>query len=283
VNGDDPERHRLIRRGIPYGPPLESNREEDDEVDRGLLFVAFQASIPSQFEHVWLDWLNNHDFPFEGAGNDPLTGQVRRSAHEREVQVANPDLQGESARFRLPQFVSVEYGGYFFTPSISALARLAGVPQRAGTLAQVVAERIHDYMPNQPIYVPKDPSSGEFDYLTLVLNENPYDIDRNGVTLPGMAETGGPFATYRRNNGYPDGRSLDAFLKAVNTTRATSTYTGSAGDPLADFPHWDFNGQSVRISKALRLTYTYAATPADPYQHNFQGVILIGYGGPSYP
>jgi Dyp-type peroxidase family len=283
LHGDNPERHRLIRRGIPYGPPLESEREEDDGIDRGLLFVAFQASIPSQFEHVWLNWLNNRDFPFDGVGNDPLTGRVRGSAHERDVQIANPDVQGERAHFRLPQFVSLEYGGYFFTPSISALARIAGVPERAGTPAHVVAERTQDRMANQSIYVPKDASSGKFDYVTLVLDENPYDIDPNGVTLPGTAETGGPFAAYRRNNGYPNGRSLNDFLQAVQATRAASTYSGATGDPLTDFPHWDFNGQSVRISKALRLTYTYAATPSDPYKKNFQGVVLIGYGGPSFP
>lgn len=282
LKGDAPERHRLIRRGIPYGSPLGCGREDDDGIDRGLLFVGFQASIPEQFEHVWLDWLFNRNFPFEGVGADPLIGQVRRGAHEREVQIANPDTREGGAHLRLAQFVSLEYGGYFFTPSIAALARLAGIPELESTVHHAIPERTQNRMAYPPIFVPKD-ASGTFDYLSLVLQENPYNIDPIGVTLPGTAEIGGPFATNRRNNGYPNGRSLATYLSAVNSARDTTGYTGSTGDPLAEFPHWEFNGQSVRISKALRLTYTYAAPSSDPTQQNFMGTLLIGYGGPSFP
>ena len=35
-------RHRIIRRGMPYGPPLPAEALEDDGVDRGLVFVVLQ-------------------------------------------------------------------------------------------------------------------------------------------------------------------------------------------------------------------------------------------------
>src|SRR3712207_8404725 len=43
-------RHRLIRRGIPYGPPLSADAADDG--GRGLLFLAYQADLARQFEHV---------------------------------------------------------------------------------------------------------------------------------------------------------------------------------------------------------------------------------------
>ncbi len=45
-------RHRMIRRGMPYGAPLPEGVHEDDGADRGLVFVCFQASISRQFEGV---------------------------------------------------------------------------------------------------------------------------------------------------------------------------------------------------------------------------------------
>ncbi len=46
--------HRLLRRGIPYGPRSLSTFTDpiDDTVDRGLFFIAYQTSIENQFEHI---------------------------------------------------------------------------------------------------------------------------------------------------------------------------------------------------------------------------------------
>ena len=49
----------MIRRGMPYGPPLPRGRDEDDGTDRGLVFVCFKASISRQFESVQAQWLND--------------------------------------------------------------------------------------------------------------------------------------------------------------------------------------------------------------------------------
>jgi Dyp-type peroxidase family len=62
LDGLDPRlvsRHRLLRRGMPYGPPLPPGTTEDDGVDRGLLFLAYCADISRQFEFVQREWLND--------------------------------------------------------------------------------------------------------------------------------------------------------------------------------------------------------------------------------
>jgi Dyp-type peroxidase family len=114
-----PWRHRLIRRGIPYGDPLPLDASEDDGRDRGLLFLAYQASLSRQFEHVQQRWSNSRGFPRPGDGLDPLIGQTDGP---RQVKLRK---KGASVRLSLDSFVSVSGGGYFFAPSIRALAYLA--------------------------------------------------------------------------------------------------------------------------------------------------------------
>jgi len=122
----DALRHRILRRGVPYGPPLKEG--EPDEGRRGLLFVTYQADIARQFEHVWEKWLNGPDFPVPGAGGDALVGQAK---DPRPASIARPSQKGGgSISLRLPAFATPKYGGYFFTPSIGALSALAGVADR---------------------------------------------------------------------------------------------------------------------------------------------------------
>lgn len=123
----DANRHRILRRGIPYGPPLADGEPEDGE-DRGLFFVAYQADLERQFEHVWARWLNAPDFPLPAAGRDALVGQLDGtplSAKGTRAAVAerrNP--RGGMVNLSLPSFVSPRYGGYFFAPGVSALSNL---------------------------------------------------------------------------------------------------------------------------------------------------------------
>ena len=50
--------HRMVRRGIPYGPLSASTPDHPakDEEDRGLLFLAYMTSISRQFEFVNNGW-----------------------------------------------------------------------------------------------------------------------------------------------------------------------------------------------------------------------------------
>jgi Dyp-type peroxidase family len=92
-------RHRLLRRGLPFGEPSVSTPDapSNDKVDRGLLFLAYMTSIVDQFEYITKEWINNNDFPEKDAGPDALLGQPGKN------------------------WVVPTGGGYFFTPSVFAL------------------------------------------------------------------------------------------------------------------------------------------------------------------
>jgi Dyp-type peroxidase family len=121
-------RHRIIRRGIPYGGPRKEG--EPDDGQRGLLFVSYQADIERQFELVWTQWLNAPGFPMPGAGPDALVGQLNWPKQStpngpRPAAASRPDQRGGTVSLSLPAFVTPRYGAYFFAPAIDALSHLA--------------------------------------------------------------------------------------------------------------------------------------------------------------
>jgi Dyp-type peroxidase family len=101
-------RHRIIRRGMPYGPP------GDDDRERGLMFVSYQASIARQFEVIQSGWLCDGDQFWLGSEGDYLT-----SGNTMTIQGPHPAFLTK----REP-FVTTRGGGYFFTPGLSALRAL---------------------------------------------------------------------------------------------------------------------------------------------------------------
>jgi len=117
------QRHRVIRRGVPYGPPLPEGAP-DDGVDRGLMGFFFNASLSRQYEFIQQAWVN--DPKFNGLDNDvdPIAG-----THDGSGQFT---IQHRPLRRRIqgvPRFTTVKAGAYFFMPGISALRALV-----AGTI-----------------------------------------------------------------------------------------------------------------------------------------------------
>ena len=109
-------RHRIIRRGRTYGPPLPEGVLEDDGHERGLVFVCFNASIWRQFETIQRLWIDDGD-PFGlGTDTDPLVG-CPKGANAKMTIPGNPPFFIRPQ----PQFVSTRGGEYLFQPSISAL------------------------------------------------------------------------------------------------------------------------------------------------------------------
>ena len=75
-------RHRILRRGREYGPPLpiEQALAGDDAAERGLHFICLNANIARQFEFVNHTWLNNPKFDRLYDDADPSSRRRRRTA-----------------------------------------------------------------------------------------------------------------------------------------------------------------------------------------------------------
>jgi Dyp-type peroxidase family len=119
-HGTRSRRHRMIRRGMPYGPPLPDGATEDDGADRGLIFVSFCASLERQFEIVQSQWCGDGNIFGLGDDKDFLLLDDERD-------IAKMTIQGDPPHFLHPQprTVTVRGGAYLLVPSIAGLGTLA--------------------------------------------------------------------------------------------------------------------------------------------------------------
>jgi Dyp-type peroxidase family len=102
-------RHRIIRRGMPYGPV-------EGDADRGLMFVCYQASIERQFEFIQSQWCG--DGNAFGLGSDPdfIAGHSE----------GKMTIQGHPPAFLpMAKFVTTRGGDYFFAPGLAGLRYIA--------------------------------------------------------------------------------------------------------------------------------------------------------------
>jgi Dyp-type peroxidase family len=115
-------RHRLIRRGIPYGDPLPEGADDDGR-ERGVIFMCLQASLARQFEFVQSQWFNDGNVFRLGDDQDVIMGSHDRGGPAKmTVPGRSPFLLGPLSRV-----VKVRGGEYFFTPGINGLRYLAGL------------------------------------------------------------------------------------------------------------------------------------------------------------
>jgi Dyp-type peroxidase family len=109
-------RHRLIRRGVEYGPHLPDGVIEDDGVDRGLINLFIQADIERQFEFVQKEWMKGGEFiGLDPNEQDPINGVGGEGSQMVVPGAKRPFL------FDLPTFVRVKAGEYLFVPGLNAL------------------------------------------------------------------------------------------------------------------------------------------------------------------
>ncbi|MGB8442298.1 MAG: hypothetical protein WCE26_23090 [Candidatus Acidiferrales bacterium] len=114
--------HRLIRRGMPYGPNYDP-KQPYDGIERGLLGYFINSSIENQYEFVLSQWVNEAEF----------AGSVRLAPKSKDPMVGTQD-PAESI-FVIPQangappikltgfstFVTTKAAAYCFLPSITAI------------------------------------------------------------------------------------------------------------------------------------------------------------------
>jgi deferrochelatase/peroxidase EfeB len=124
LSESDTQTHRLLRRGIPYGPPSESTLRDPvkDDVDRGLLFMAYMTSISDQFEFIMRHMLNNPGFKKPETGVDPILGEA--NSERSSISTVLPEEQ-KPVELELGKWVTATGGGYFFAPSLSGLRYIA--------------------------------------------------------------------------------------------------------------------------------------------------------------
>jgi Dyp-type peroxidase family len=118
-------RHRLIRRGIPYGEPLPAG-VEDDGADRGVVFMCLQASIARQFEFVQAQWFNDGNGLHLGDDEDVVMGRHDGPPPRKMTIPARPP-HPPCFVGPLSRVVTVRGGEYFFTPGINGLQHLAAL------------------------------------------------------------------------------------------------------------------------------------------------------------
>jgi deferrochelatase/peroxidase EfeB len=72
--------HRLIRRGLPYGPMYDASQPYDS-IDRGLLGYFINSNIENQYEFVLGEWVNKAEF----------AGAVRLNPKSKDPMIATQD------------------------------------------------------------------------------------------------------------------------------------------------------------------------------------------------
>jgi Dyp-type peroxidase family len=123
------KRHRILRRGREYGPPLDPaellsvKKASSEDQDRGLHFLCLNANISRQFEFIQQTWANNPHFNQLYDDADPIIGThcPRGGTFTIQAKPVRKRLTG------LPRFVTVVGGAYFFMPGIRAIRYLANL------------------------------------------------------------------------------------------------------------------------------------------------------------
>ncbi|MGH3889463.1 MAG: Dyp-type peroxidase, partial [Pseudonocardiaceae bacterium] len=123
VVGNGGHLHRIVRRGIPYGPPYDPAHPRDGQA-RGLLGMFIGVSLSDQYEFLMAQWANDGIFTAGlGRTKDPVIGAHVDGAGSFSI----PRPEGPVVLAGLARFVTTRGGAYCFLPSITAIRYLANL------------------------------------------------------------------------------------------------------------------------------------------------------------
>ncbi|MGH4026441.1 MAG: Dyp-type peroxidase, partial [Pseudonocardiaceae bacterium] len=123
VIGNGGHLHRIVRRGVPYGPPYDPARPDDGQA-RGLLGLFIGVSLLDQFEFLMSEWANDGRFTAGlGSTKDPLLGDTAEGAGTFSI----PRPEGTVVLEGFSRFITTRGGAYTFLPSISGIRYLANM------------------------------------------------------------------------------------------------------------------------------------------------------------
>jgi deferrochelatase/peroxidase EfeB len=115
---------RVIRRGMPYGPPLTGL--EDDGQDRGILGIFLGADLRRQI-YTLTAWMNRNDFSPVYNGNrrtqDAVTGNRAVPGASRDFRL--PREGGDAVVRGLPDFIHTKGTAFLLYPGKRTLEALA--------------------------------------------------------------------------------------------------------------------------------------------------------------
>lgn len=113
-------RHRIIRRGMPYGPGSDGK----DPKREGLAFVCYCADIETGFEFIQRQWINDGSTFGLGSQKDFLLQDWRRGQGKTATPMVIPGYRPIVLEPPRTPFVQVRGCAYLFVPSRSACAWL---------------------------------------------------------------------------------------------------------------------------------------------------------------
>jgi deferrochelatase/peroxidase EfeB len=124
---------RILRRGMPYGPPLESTT--DDGVDRGLIGLFLCGSPARQFEIIY-SWMNMNNFSSVFPATAPAFPQDAVLGNRNPQNQLPVDtsflipMPGSEPSLTIPEletFIVTRGTAYCLLPSLASLRQIAGI------------------------------------------------------------------------------------------------------------------------------------------------------------
>ena len=130
IPGGSNNSHRLIRRGLSYGPTYDPTKPYDG-IERGMLFHFINSNIENQYEFVLRRWVEDSEFAgavrLEPRSKDPLIGT--QDPAESIFVVPQADGKPPMKVTGLSTFSTTRAAAYLFLPSVTAIRLIANLAE----------------------------------------------------------------------------------------------------------------------------------------------------------